>query len=201
MHKANYELHGPLYTPTSSAYASSGYCSDNEFTKAHAPQPNPNPNPRPSTDPDPDPDSESSTDPDPDLDLNSGYWTNLEDLPPPRPALPNEYGQAHEMEHSTSPNLGSQKEPAEYYEVVHEPPPSPELPVTNHPELHHLDHPASQSSSADSDSDSKPSVLLDLQAAIYAAKGKAKESRRISDTAARDHVGNAAAQRELHHPY
>jgi hypothetical protein len=46
-YKAKYELHGPLYTPTSSAYASSGYGSDNEFTKAHAPQPNPDPDPNP----------------------------------------------------------------------------------------------------------------------------------------------------------
>jgi hypothetical protein len=40
--------------------------------------------------------------------------------------------------------------------------------------------------------DSQP---VDLQASIYAAKGKAKESRRISGTA-RD-VGNHATQRDL----
>jgi hypothetical protein len=61
------------------------------------------------------------------------------------------------------------------YEGVNRLPPSPEL---TDPELH-SDH---QSSSTDS----QP---VDLLAAIYAAKGKAKESRRISGT--RD-VGNAA---------
>jgi hypothetical protein len=66
-----------------------------------------------------------------------------------------------------SPDLGSPKEPE--YDVVNEPPPSPGL---TDPELH-LDH---QSLSTDS-----PPV--DLLAAIYAAKGKAKEARRISGTA------------------
>jgi len=68
-------------------------------------------------------------------------------------------------EHSPSPNLGSPKEPEDG--VV----PGP-------------DH---QSLSADSQPE-------DPQAAIYAAKGKAKESRHISGTAR--HVG-IAAQREL----
>jgi hypothetical protein len=89
---------------------------------------------------------------------------------------------AHQPEHETpppptppSPNLGSPKEPED--EVVPGPPSSPD------PEFR-LDH---QSSSADS----QP---VDLLAAIYAAKGKAKESRRISGTA-RDVVN--ALQREL----
>jgi hypothetical protein len=124
----------------------------------------------------------------------------------PGPASPEKFGQAYkyrldpanlpstsgyapspplaEHEHevvtpSPSPllsSLGSPKEPED--PVVPGPPqsPVPELP---------LDH---QSSNADS----QP---VDLQAAIYAAKGKAKESRHISGTA-RD-VGKAA-QRDLH---
>jgi hypothetical protein len=72
------------------------------------------------------------------------------------------------------PNLGSPKEPKN--EVVPGPPPRPDS------ELHSDD----QSSITDSQ--------LDLLAAIYAAKGKAKQLRSISGTA-RD-VGNAA-QREL----
>jgi len=86
---------------------------------------------------------------------------------------------AHQPEHEEvtppSPNLGSPNEPED--EVVPGPPPSPDLEL-------HLDH---QSSSADS----QP---VDFQAAIYAAKGKAKESRRTSGTA-RD--GGNAVQREL----
>jgi hypothetical protein len=144
-------------------------------------------------------DSDSSTDPD--LDRND-FWMNLEDPPSPRPASPEEFGQAHkfqvdpldppstsgyapsppEPEHEVattppSPNLGSPKELEG--EVVPRPPPSPDSKL-------HLDH---QSLSADSDP--QP---VDPQAAIYAAKGKAKESRRISGTA-RD-VG-IEAQREL----
>jgi hypothetical protein len=71
-----------------------------------------------------------------------------------------------------SSNVGSPKEPEN--EVVHEPPPTPEL--------------------TDPESLNADSQSVDIQAAIYAAKGKAKVSRRISGTA-RD-VGNAA-QREL----
>jgi hypothetical protein len=102
-YKGNDELHGPLYTPTPSAYASSGYSSDEEFAKAHAHAPEPNSNPWPSTDSE---DSDSSTDPG--LDWN--YWVNSEDplAPPPRPASPNEFGRANERqaENSPSPNLG-----------------------------------------------------------------------------------------------
>jgi hypothetical protein len=177
------ELHGPLYTST----ASSGYSSDHEFTKAHEPQPNANS--RPSTEPD----SESSTQPD--FDWN--YWMNSEDPPPQGPVSPKEFGQAHayypdppstsgyapgppptmpepkhELETPPPSNLGSPKEPEE--EVAPRPATSP-----------HLDD---QSLSADT----QP---VDLQAAIYAVKGKAKESRRISGTP-RD-VGNHAAQRDL----
>jgi hypothetical protein len=97
-YKGNDGSHGPLYTPTSSAYASSGYGSDQEFAKAHAPEPNSNP--WSSTD------SDSSTDPD--FDWNDPL------APPPRPASPNEFGQAseHHAENSPSPNLESPKEPA-----------------------------------------------------------------------------------------
>jgi hypothetical protein len=74
-----------------------------------------------------------------------------------------------------SPNLGSPKEPED--EVAPGPSPSPDAEL-------HSDH---QSLGA-------ASQQADLLGAIYAAKGKAKVSRRISGTA-RD-VGNAA-QREL----
>jgi hypothetical protein len=104
-YKGNDGSHGPQYTPTSSAYASSGYSSDQEFEFAHAHAPEPDSNPWPSTD------SDSSTNPD--LDWN--YRMNSEDplAPPPRPASPNEFGQAneHQVENSPSPNLGSPKEP------------------------------------------------------------------------------------------
>ncbi len=143
---------------------SSGYGSDREFTEAHALGPN---DPRPSAD------SDSSID----SDFDWNYWMNSKDSPQSGPASPKEFGQAHEyqVEHSPSPNLGSPKEPED--EVVPRPRPSPD------PELH-LGH---QSLGADS----QP---VDLQAAIYAAKGKAKESRRISSTTT--DVGNVA-QREL----
>jgi len=71
-----------------------------------------------------------------------------------------------------------EKEPE--YEVFHGPRPSPEL---TDPELH-LNH---QSLSTDSPGPSPP---VDFLAAIYAAKGKVNESRRISGTT-RD-VGDAA---------
>jgi hypothetical protein len=76
-----------------------------------------------------------------------------------------------------SPNLGSPKDPKDEVD--------PGSPPSLDPELH-LDH---QPLSAD-----PQPVDPQLEAAIYAAKGKAKESRRISGTA-RD-VGNVA-QREL----
>jgi hypothetical protein len=164
--KGDDELHGPLYTPTSSGYGSSGYDSDYEFTKAHALQPNPHPRP-----------SDSSTG----TDFDWNYWMNLKDPPSPRPASPNEFDQAHEhyqVGHSSSPSAGSLTESEPDDDVVHELPPGPD------PGELHLDH---QSLTADFGP-------VDLLAAIYAAKGKAKETRRISSTA-RD-VGDAA-QREL----
>jgi hypothetical protein len=162
---------------------SSGYDSDREFMEAHKLQPN---HPLPSTD------SDSSTNPD--LDWN--YLTNAEDLPP-RPTSPKEFGQTYKYQAddgnqpSTSGYAPSPPEPG--HEVVTNPP-SPNQgsskdpqdgvsPPSLDPELY-LDH---QPLSANS----QP---VDPQAALYAAKGKAKVSRRISGTA-RD-VGNAA-QREL----
>ena len=81
------------------------------------------------------------------------------------------------------PNLGSPTEPKK--EVVPEPPPTP----STDPELH-LDY---QSLSA-TDIPAADSQPVNLQAAIYVAKSKAKESRRSFGTA-RDVVN--AAQREL----
>jgi hypothetical protein len=170
-----------------------GSSSGQEYKWVHAPQPNPSPNLNRI------PNSRPSIDPSADPNFDWEYWMNAEH-PPLGSASPEEFSQAHryqvdplnppstsgyapsppEPEHEVvtpSPlpsNLGS---PKAEDEAVARPPssPNPELP---------LDH---QSLSADSQ-------LVDLQAAIYAAKGKAKESRRISGTA-RD-VGNAA-QREL----
>ena len=155
--------------------SSSGYDSDLEFAEAHKLQPN---HPVLSTD------SDASTNPDLDWD----YLTNAED-PAPRPTSPKEFGQTYkyqaddvnrpstsgyapsppEPEHNVvtnppSPNLGSLKDTED--EVV-----PGSLPSTD-PELH-LDH---QSSNADS----QP---RDFQPSIYALKGKAKESRRISGAA------------------
>jgi hypothetical protein len=182
-------LHDPLlFDPTASGYSSES--SDHEWTGAHVPQPNLNPNPDLSLNLNPTPLIHPSADPN--FDWN--YWINAEDSPPPEPVSPNEAhvyqvdppnppstsGYApgpsptepkHEVETPPSSNLGSPKEPED--EVVPGPLTSPDL-----------DH---QSLSADS-------PPPDLQAATYAAKGKAKESRRISGTA-RD-VRNAV-QREL----
>jgi hypothetical protein len=183
-----FNLDGPRYTVKPSWYSTP----DDTWTVPHVPEPNPSRNPKPSADADPNFDWE--------------YWTNADDPPPAGPALPKGFGQAHwfkvdpmnppstsgyapspplaepENEVVTPPStdLGSPIKPqGPEDEVVHEPPTSPEL---TDPELH-LDH---QSMS----SDSQP---VGLQAAIYAAKGKAKESRRISGNA-RD-VGDAAQRK------
>jgi hypothetical protein len=78
-YKGDDGLHGPLYTPGLSEYGS-----DHELTGAHAPQPNPNPGPWANSY----------------FDLN--YWFP----PPPRPASPKEFGQAHEnqVEHAQQTN-------------------------------------------------------------------------------------------------
>ncbi len=141
---------------------------------------------------------------DPDFDWH--YWMNAGDASasstqprPPSPEMPptiKEKGQASghapgpltdklhpypesEM-HSPSPGASSPTDPPEH-EVVPRPPPSPDTEIP-----------------LDEQSLSAGSQPPDLQAAIYAVKGKAKESRRISGTT-RD-VGNAAGnttQREL----
>jgi hypothetical protein len=165
-----------------------GSSSEQEYKWVHAPPPNPSPNPNPI------PNSRPSIDPSADPDFDWNYWMNVEDPPPPE-----EFGQAHKYQvdplnpPSTSGYAPSPPEP-EHEVVTPGPLPSnlgspkpedeavPRPPSSLNPELP-LDH---QSLSTDSQ-------LADLQAAIYAAKGKAKESRGISGTA-RD-VGNAA-QRE-----
>ena len=184
-------VHGPTFTQTPSLPVYSNH----EFTWAQTVQRKkipkiPVPKPRPLIHPLADPN------------FDWERWIDEEDLLP-RPASPEGFGQAHKYQvdplnppstsgHAPSPpvhepeheavtpsppssNLGSPKEPED--EVVPEPKSSPD------PELH-LDH---QSLSTES----QP---VDLQAAIYAAKGKAKESRHISGTAI--DVGNAV-QREL----
>jgi hypothetical protein len=101
---------------------------------------------------------------DPDFDWN--HWMNLEDPPPSRPS-----------ESSSKPSIPESSNPGPSNPGTS----NPSLPTE--PEL----HPDDQSLSADPQMD-------DIQAAIYAAKGKGKQLRHISGTA-RD-VGNAA-QREL----
>jgi hypothetical protein len=172
-----------LYDPAASGYNSARV---HGWTEAHAPQPNPNLNP--------DPNLLIHPSADPNFDWK--YWMNAEDPPPQGSVPPKEFGQAHvyQVDHANPPSTSghapgpSPTMPEPKHEV--ETPPSPKGPeeeVVPGPETSpDLDH---QSSSTDS----QP---VDLQAAIYAAKGKAKESRRISGTA-RD-VGNHAAQRELH---
>jgi len=205
----------PSWSPTSAEYGSDHQL--NQLTEAHAPQSNPNK--RPWTDPDheltwpnalqPNPMKRPLTDPDPDFDWN--YWMAYVNRPGQGPALPKEFGQANKYQaehvqqpnpvpstasdsdriHSpapvpvvhpastsaglpTEPEHGSKKEPE--YDVFHGPRPTPEL---TDPEFH-LDH--------------QPLSTDNLLAAIYAAKGKGKESRRISGTTG--DVGNVA-QREL----
>jgi len=158
-------FHGPPYTPTSPGH---DLPVDHELAGAHAPQlnPNPNPNPGPSTD----------------------HQMSSEDIPPPRLELPKEFGQAHEHQ-VQQPNSGP---PADlsfeqnYHpaSVMH-PPSTSEGPPLPSPES---TDPGPSSSTGSQSDDSE------IQAAIYAAKGKAKVSRRIYGTA--EDVGNAA-QREL----
>ena len=152
-------------------------------------------------------DAGPSTGADPDFDWY--HWSTV--ASPPKPSSPKEFGLVpeHQMGHVQQPNAGPPtgadsdfdwghwtsvddplapaprpaastppKEPEN--EVIHGPPPTPE---STDPELH-----------SDPQSLGTGSQPVDLQAAIYAAKGKAKESRRISGTART--VGNAA-QREL----
>ena len=111
-----------------------------------------------------------------------------EELTSPSPGAGSPTVPEHEEATPPSPYLGSPKEPEN--EVVPGPPPTPE---STDPELHS----DPQSLSAGVQPEDLQAAIYNseyLQAALYAGKGKAKESRRISGTA-RD-VGNAA-QREL----
>jgi hypothetical protein len=173
-------------------------------TGEHAPQQNPKKRPL--------------TDPDPDFDWN--YWMNLEDPPPLRPVkLPKESGKDNEYqveyvqqpdpEPSTDSDFGWNHYPVPV-SAMHAPPTSAGLPTEpehevvtppipgskKEPEYDVFHGPRPSPGSADPElpsdhqslgTDSQP---VDLRAAIYAAKGKAKVSRRISGTT-RD-VGNAA---------
>jgi hypothetical protein len=171
----------PLDSPTPTEYFS-----DHELTAAHAPQPHWQPKPKPFSSADPNFDWE--------------YWMNSEDFPPPqKPGSPPEVGlegqasgyapsrpEFHSAPGSDAPSpysgSGSPTWPKyrpstePEHEVVHGRPPSPELTDPEHQSL------------------SANSQPVDLQSIIYAAKGKAKESRYISGTA-RD-VG-IEAQREM----
>jgi hypothetical protein len=160
-------------TPTSSGYSSP----DDEFAEAHwhPPPPKPNSGSWSSTE------SESSTDLGPDWD----NWINSEDPPTPRPAAPKEFGQAHADQvghvdppsaHSPLSGAGSPTEPGES-EVIQV--------TTRLPPLASPDS-GLNSFSADSQPEDLRTAIL---AAIYAARGKAKESRHISGTAG--DVGNA----------
>ena len=209
-HDTNDELDEPMYhTPPSTNHGSDHELEDppppgqtHGYRVGHV-QPNLGPsdpgtsNPRPSTD----------------SDFDWDYWTNLEDTPRPA-ASPKEPVQVHTpsdfltvldlpwkawvwpwaskdakpnfgphmqqpnrgpFESNTTPlKIGSPKEP-DNGEVALEPPPSPDL-TDPKLDLHHL-----------LSTDLEPA---DFKAAIYAAKGKTKESRHVSSTA-RD-VGNAA---------
>jgi hypothetical protein len=158
---------GLVYDPTSSDG------SDNEMTAADAPQPNTNP--RPSEDPNSD----------------RNDRTNLEGPPPPKrpkPSTSKEFGQAQENEVApVQPNPGPSdpgpSNPWKGFGQAQEnvqPNPGPSNPGLPTEPVLALPSP-----------DSQP---LDPQAALYAAKGKAKLERRVPG-AARD-VGNAV-QREL----
>ena len=150
------------YTPTSS-----GYSSDREFMEAHAHGLQPN-HPMSWTD------SDSLSDPD----VDWGHWTNSENSPPPRPASPEEFGQAHKYQvDPLNPPSASGYAPS---------PPEPE------PEVATPSPPSSNLGQPSLSADSQP---VDAQAAaMYAAKGKAKVSRGISGTT-RD--GENAARKEL----
>jgi hypothetical protein len=162
----------------------SEYSSDDESTEALALAPEPN-HPLPSIDSDfsdldTDWDLSDTSSPSPRPTLLKGQTSNSQGETPTSPFKLSDLGSSTEPEDevvapsSPSSDRGSSTESED--EGVHGPPPSPDL---TDPERH-LDH---QSLSADS----QP---VDLLAAIYAVKGKAKKSRRISGTA--KDVGNVA---------
>ena len=154
-------------------------------------------------------------------DFDWNYWSKLEDPPPTRPASQKEVDQAHEIqaEHVQQPNAGPSTDSDfdwDYWSKLEDPPPSnprlstqldsdPSLMVAHQPppypppptELEHeVAPPLPNLGSPETPEDEMTEDEMARQAAIYAAKGKAKVLRRISGTASS--VGNAA-QRELQH--
>ena len=108
-----------------------------------------------------------------------------EEVTPPSPGTGSSTVPEHEEATPPSPDLGSPEEPEN--EVVPGPPSTPESTDPEDP----------QSLSAGVQPEGLRAAMYaneDLQAAMYAAKGKAKESRSIAGTAT--DVGNAS-QREL----
>jgi hypothetical protein len=101
------------------------------------------------------------------------------EVTPPSPGAGSPTVHEHEEMTPPSPDLEPLEEPE--HEVVPGPPPTPE---STDPELHSDSQPLSTTVQPE-----------DLQAIVYAAKGKGKESRHISGTA-RD-VGNAAQRVSL----
>ena len=145
----------------------------------HAPEPNPNPKKRP------------STDMNPDEDFDWGYWMDRVNQPEPEPALPKKFGQASGYQVGHVPQPDPVPSTALDFDRADNPVPlswahpastSPGLPTNPEP---HLDQQPSSTGT-----DSQPEDPEAAAAALYALKGKAKESRRSSGTA-RD-VGNAA---------
>jgi len=120
---------------------------------------------------------------DPDFDWY--HWINAESPPPGLPS-PKGFGHTYQVDPlnppSTSGYAPGPPPPEPEHKVVTPSPPSSNLGSPKAPEDEVAPGPPS-SPSADSQQ-------VDLQAAIYAAKGKAKVSRRISGTAT--DVGNAA---------
>ena len=186
----------PLNSPPPSEYFP-----DHEYTAAHAPQPQWQQQPNPYSSADPSFDGEywmNSGDSSPQKTASppnallegqaSGYapsWPEFNSSPGSEVLSPSpgagsptwpEHGSSSESEHGTStePKHRTSTEPE--HEVVHGRPPSLELTDPEHQSL------------------SANSQPVDLQAIIYAAKGKAKESPHISGTAR--YVGEEA-QREL----
>ncbi|KAF8502832.1 hypothetical protein F5888DRAFT_1800388 [Russula emetica] len=154
--------------------------SPKEFSQAHEYQVEhvQQPNPGPSADPD----------------FNWHHWANLEDAPPSRPSssklsIPESSNPGPSNLESSNPRPSN---PVPSNLESSNPEPSnlgPSNPGTSNPSL-----PTEPELRPDDQSLSADSQMDDVPAAIYGAKGKGKQLRRISGTA-RD-VGNAA-QREL----
>jgi hypothetical protein len=157
-------------------------------------RPQPRPKPSPLADPDfdwegwmnaPDPSSSGQRHPSLPSSFGGAHWYKVDPKDQPSssghgPSPPIGEPENEVVTSPSSPNLGSESPKEPEYEMAQEPLPTPE---STDPMLH-LDP---QSSS----SDSQP---VDLQSIVYAAKGKAKQLRRISSST-RD-VGDVA-QRKL----